>query len=422
MDPPKGGLGGWVPPGAGGVWGGSFPPRVKASPWPSNPSGGIDTYRPGRPVTEPATAGASPALFSASMAAGASDGETTTQKPVPMLKVANIVTAGTRPASAISAKTGGAGGSASSSYDTSAARRARLSRPPPEMCTRPRGVTPASHSASAARTYTRVGASRASSSRWPVPGTRSASAQPGHLEQRPAGQRVPVAVQARAGQGQDDVALADLRPVHRGAAGRQRADRGADQVEHGRPARRRSQHGADLGDLAAGDGDPGLLSTQVQAAGDLLEDVGVDPVGGQVVQQRERHRPGADHVVDVVGHAVDPDRLPPVRLPGQQDLGADPVGGQRERRPGRDVHHGGEIAAGQAGDVSHHRGPDRGPGQPGAHHPGEHVLFVLLVHACARVRIHAGNATEAMVTSSWAGARSTGRSEYLIFQASLCWH
>ena len=178
MDPPKGGLGGWVPPGAGGVWGGSFPPGVNASPWPSNPSGGIDTYRPGRPVTEPATAGASPALFSASMAAGASDGETTTQKPVPMLKVANIVTAGTRPASAISAKTGGAGGSASSSYDTSAASRARLSRPPPEMCTRPRGVTPASHSASAARTYTRVGASRASSSRWPVPGTRSARASP----------------------------------------------------------------------------------------------------------------------------------------------------------------------------------------------------------------------------------------------------
>src|SRR5712671_5660251 len=25
--PPKGGLGGWVPPGAGGVWGGSLPPR-----------------------------------------------------------------------------------------------------------------------------------------------------------------------------------------------------------------------------------------------------------------------------------------------------------------------------------------------------------------------------------------------------------
>ena len=52
------------------------------------------------------------------MAAGASDGETTTQKPVPMLKVANIVAAGTRPALAISAKTGGAGGSAPSSYDT----------------------------------------------------------------------------------------------------------------------------------------------------------------------------------------------------------------------------------------------------------------------------------------------------------------
>ena len=122
-------------------------------------------------MTEPATTGCSPALFSASTAAGASAGETITQKPVPMLKVAYIVSGGTRPASAISANTGGGGGSASSEYDTSAARRPRLSRPPPEMCTSPRGVTPASHNASAARTYTRVGASRASSRRWPVPGT-----------------------------------------------------------------------------------------------------------------------------------------------------------------------------------------------------------------------------------------------------------
>src|ERR1700760_1250363 len=29
--PPKGGLGGWVPPGAGGVWGGSSPPRGSAA-------------------------------------------------------------------------------------------------------------------------------------------------------------------------------------------------------------------------------------------------------------------------------------------------------------------------------------------------------------------------------------------------------
>ena len=123
-------------------------------------------------MTVPAITGSSPALFSASTAAGASAGETTTQKPVPMLKVAYMVSGGMRPASAMRAKTGGAGGSASSSYDTSAARRARLSRPPPEICARPRGDTPASHSASAARTYTRVGASSASSRRWPVPGTR----------------------------------------------------------------------------------------------------------------------------------------------------------------------------------------------------------------------------------------------------------
>src|SRR5204862_204051 len=82
--------------------------------------------------------------------------------PVPLLKVAYMVAAGTSPADAIRAKISGAGGSASRVYDTSAASRARLSRPPPEMCASPRGVTPAAHSASAARTYTRVGASSAS--------------------------------------------------------------------------------------------------------------------------------------------------------------------------------------------------------------------------------------------------------------------
>src|SRR5213076_1479421 len=101
----------------------------------------------------------------------------------------------------------------------------------------------------------------------------------------------------------------------------------------------------------SGDGDAGLVGAPVQAAGDRLEHTSVDPVGGDVVEQRQRHRAGADHVVDVVGHAVDPDRLPPVRLAGQQDLGADPVGGQRDRRPGRDVHQRGEVTAGQAGDA-----------------------------------------------------------------------
>ena len=75
-----------------------------------------------------------------------------------------MVAAGMSPASAMSANTDGAGGSASRVYETSAASRARLSSPPPEMCARPRGVTPAAHSASAARTYTRVGASSASAS------------------------------------------------------------------------------------------------------------------------------------------------------------------------------------------------------------------------------------------------------------------
>jgi hypothetical protein len=128
---------------------------------------------------------------------------------------------------------------------------------------------------------------------------------------------------------------------------------------------------------------PGMA---MPAAGDLLEDALVDPVGGHVVQQRERHRAHADQVVDVVGHAVDADGLPPVGLPGQQDLGADPVGGQRERRAGGQLEQSGEVAAGQAGQAGHHLGPDVRAGQPRAHRPGKHVLFALLVDACHGIR------------------------------------
>ena len=265
---------------------------------------------------------------------------------------------------------------------------------------------PACQIASAARTYTRVGASRASSSRWPVPGTglsrlrrpisnrarraseypllcrpelgRATMTSPGLTRDPSTGSRpggsAPSAVPTRSSMGGPPAAGASMAPI--------------------------------WAISPPGMAIPASLRAQVQAAGDRLEDVLVDPVGGHVVQQRQRHRPGADHVVDVVGHAVDPDGFPPVRLPGQQDLGADPVGGQRERRPGRDVQHGSEVAAGQAGDAGHHGGPDLGPGQPGTHGPGEDVLLVLFVDARARVGIHAGNATEFMVTRKRTGARA----------------
>ena len=66
-------------------------------------------------MTQPTRAGSSPALFSAAIAACCLAAWTTTQNPVPMLNVAYMVAAGICPASAMSAKMGGGGGSASSS-------------------------------------------------------------------------------------------------------------------------------------------------------------------------------------------------------------------------------------------------------------------------------------------------------------------
>ena len=87
----------------------------KESPRPRRPAEGIDTARPGRPVTQPTRAGSSPTLFSAATAACCRAAGTTMANPVPMLNVAYMVAAGTFPASAIKLNTGGGGGSASSS-------------------------------------------------------------------------------------------------------------------------------------------------------------------------------------------------------------------------------------------------------------------------------------------------------------------
>ena len=90
---------------------------------------------------------------------------------------------------------------------------------------------------------------------------------------------------------------------------------------------------AELGQLAAGDLDPGQLGAAGQADADFLADrrVGAARIG-DVVEHRQRLGADADHVVDVHRHAVDPDRVEAPELLGDQQLGPDPVG--RERDPG----------------------------------------------------------------------------------------
>ena len=87
-----------------------------------------------------------------------------------------------------------------------------------------------------------------------------------------------------------------------------------------------------LGELAAGDLDPGPLGAHPEALADLGQDALVDLLNGDVVDHRDRLGPHADQVVHVHRHAVDADRVEPLRLLGDDQLGAHSVGADRDRR------------------------------------------------------------------------------------------
>jgi hypothetical protein len=91
-------------------------------------------------------------------------------------------------------------------------------------------------------------------------------------------------------------------------------------------------HLAAGGQLAAGYLDPGQLGPARQPDSDLLADLRVGALDRDVVEHRQRLGADADHVVDVHRHAVDPDRVETAQLLGDEQLGADAVG--RERDPG----------------------------------------------------------------------------------------
>ena len=105
---------------------------------------------------------------------------------------------------------------------------------------------------------------------------------------------------------------------------------------------------AELCELAAGDLDPGKLGPAAKPLADLAQDAGVGRRHGDVVEHRERLRADADHVVDVHRHAVDAHRVPAPHALGEDELGADAVGGHREPAAVVEPHDAGVVA-----------GPDR---------------------------------------------------------------
>ena len=112
-----------------------------------------------------------------------------------------------------------------------------------------------------------------------------------------------------------------------------------------------------------------------------LADRRVGLLDRDVVEHRQRLGADADHVVDVHRHAVDPDRVEAAELLGDQQLGPDPVGRERDPGPLVDLDHARVVAR----QRHLQRGPpelDR-PQRP--HQPGDRGVGGALVDPGLRV-------------------------------------
>ena len=183
----------------------------------------------------------------------------------------------------------------------------------------------------------------------------------GKVGQGAASQRQPVRVDAARGDADDRVAGLDRGtgddPVERDDPGAR-----ADEVE----APRRGVAAHELGELrelAAGNLDAGRLGAGAQPLGDRGEHLGLGCLDGDVVEQGDRLGPDADQVVRVHGDAVDPDGVVALEGLGDDDLGADAVGGEREAGGLAQCEHarvvaGGEHRARRAAGVDLGKDPD----------------------------------------------------------------
>ena len=165
------------------------------------------------------------------------------------------------------------------------------------------------------------------------------------FEQGAARQRVAVGVQAAGGQADDRVAGAH-RVARDERVGGDRAEGRAAEVEAVR-ARMAADELGQHRELAAGDLDAGGLGAHLQALRDLRERGRVGLLDGEVVEHRDRLGADADEVVDVHRDAVDADRVEATGLLGDDELGADAVGAQRDRQVLRDAQHAGVMTGAQ---------------------------------------------------------------------------
>ena len=144
-----------------------------------------------------------------------------------------------------------------------------------------------------------------------------------------------VAVDAVAAHADDDVAFGDALAGH-DLVEVDAPDRHADEVEA-------LDDVFQLRGLAAGNRNPRHLGAGAQARADRVEHGGVGALDRDVVDQRDRLRADADHVVDVHRDAIDADGVVFAHHVGDDGLRADAVGAERDADA---VHldHIGEIA------------------------------------------------------------------------------
>jgi hypothetical protein len=197
----------------------------------------------------------------------------------------------------------------------------------------------------------------------------------GQAVQGRAGQGVAVGMDPRGGQAEHRVA-----GPHRGAVDDRVEGDGA---EAGSGDVEAAHHLAQLGQLASRDLDPGQLRAPGQADADLLADLRVGALDRDVVEHRQRLGADADHVVDVHRDAVDADRVEAAQLLSDQELGADPVGGERDPGPLVDPDHAGVMA----GQWHLPRGSPQLDRPQRPHQPGDRGVSRPLVDPCLGVGV-----------------------------------
>ena len=248
--------------------------------------------------------------------------------------------------------------------------RGRLStRPPPVMCARPLSALAGERGEQrlvVAMHAQQLFADALFQARQLVPG-----AQAHRLEEHLARERVAVGVQAVGGEADDDVARLDARAVDHLRAIDHADDRAGEVVFAA------LIHARHLRGLAADERAAGFRAGFGEALDELLEDARLQPLGADVIEEKERPRADDGDVVDAMIHEVLADRVVAIERKGELQLRADAIDAGDEHR----LLHSFEIRAEEAAetaDLAEHLRPVR----------DLHAVVDAALHLVAEIHIH----------------------------------